>query len=218
MKKIHLMVCVLLIAAAAIVTSVYYADLPVLIPIHWGWDGSADSYGSREMLYLLGPGLMSIIVVLGLCLPWLSPKRFGLASFKTTYSYFIMVIVCLFGFLYAVMLHAVLTHASDIQRTVYIGLFILLFLIGNPMGKVKRNFYIGIRTPWTLASEQVWYATHRLCARVMVISSLLGLIAVFGGASSWILITLVSSWIVIVTLFSLVYYKRLEKQGLLEAS
>ncbi|MHA7846930.1 SdpI family protein [Serratia sp. D1N4] len=210
MKKIHILVCLLLIVAAAIATLMYYPDLPASIPVHWNFNGMPDKYGPRAMLYLLGPGLMGMMLILGLCLPWFSPRRFGLASFKATYSYFIVVLVGIFGLLYAVVLHAILTDTLEIQRTIYVGVFLLLILLGNPMGKVKRNFYIGIRTPWTLASERVWYATHRLSARVMVASGLLGLIAVFIGASAWILLVLASSWVVIVTVFSLVYYKRLD--------
>ncbi|MBL5862149.1 SdpI family protein [Serratia fonticola] len=210
MKKIHIVVCVLLIVAAAIATLMYYSNLPESIPVHWNLDGMPDKYGPRAMLYLLGPGLMSMMLTLGLCMPWFSPKRFGLESFKATYSYFIVVLVGMFGLFYAVVLHAILTDSLEIQRTIYVGVFMLLILVGNPMGKVKRNFYVGIKTPWTLASERVWYATHRLSARVMVASGLLGLIAVFVGASTWILLVLASSWVAIVTVFSLVCYKRLD--------
>jgi uncharacterized membrane protein len=103
------------------------------------------------------------------------------------------------------------------HRPVPVGVFLLLILLGNPMGKVKRNFYIGIKTPWALASDRVWYATHRLCARLMVGSGLLGLIAVFAGAGPWIITALAAGWGVIGVVFSLVYYKRLERAGRLEA-
>jgi uncharacterized membrane protein len=217
MKRIHIVVCFLLIAAAAIATVANYADLPASVPVHWDIAGRPDGYGPRAMLWLLGPVLMGAMLVIGLCLPWLSPKRFELESFQATYSYFIVVIVCMLGFFQAAVLHAILTGAPGMDRRVYAGIFILLILLGNPMGKVKRNFFIGVKTPWSLASERVWYATHRLCARLMVASGLLGLVAVLAGAGPWILIALTGGWGVIVIVFSLVYYKRLEKAGQLEA-
>lgn len=217
MKKLHIVFCVLLIVTAAIATFAWYAELPASVPVHWDIEGRPDGYGSRAMLWLLGPGLMGMMLVVGLGLPWLSPKRFELTSFKATYSYFILVIVCMLGFFQAAVLHAILTGALEMYRTIYVGVFMLLILLGNPMGKVKRNFYIGVKTPWTLASERVWYATHRLCARLMVASGLLGLIAVFAGAGSWVIISLAGGWAVIITMFSLAYYKRLEKAGQLEA-
>jgi uncharacterized membrane protein len=217
MKQLHIVVCALLIAAAAIATVACYPALPESVPVHWNIEGRPDGYGPRAMLWLLGPGLMAAMLVIGLCLPWLSPKRFEVESFKATYSYFIVVIVCTLGFFQAAVLHAILTGAPEMYRTIYVGVFLLLILLGNPMGKVKRNFYIGVKTPWTLASARVWYATHRLCARLMVASGLLGLIAVFVGAGSWIMIALAGGWCLIVIVFSLVYYKRLERDGQLEA-
>lgn len=217
MKPLHIVVCALLIAAAAIATVAWYGGLPAVVPVHWDIDGKPNGYGPRAMLWLLGPGLMGAMLVVGLCLPWLSPRRFEIASFKATYSYFIVVIVCMLGFLHLAVLRAILTGAAGMDRTIYVGLFILLVLLGNPMGKVKRNFYIGVKTPWTLASERVWHATHRLCARLMVASGLLGLIAVFAGAGPWIILALAAGWAVVVVVFSLVYYKRLERVGRLEA-
>jgi uncharacterized membrane protein len=87
--------------------------------------------------------------------------------------------------------------------------FVILIVIGNPMGKVRRNFFIGIRTPWTLASEAVWYATHRLAARLMVASGLLGLIAVWLGAPHWVLLVLMTAWGLVAAGYSLLLYKRL---------
>ena len=218
MKKLHIVFSVLLVVIATIATAAWYAELPASVPVHWNIEGRPDGFGSRALLWLLGPGLMSGVLVLGLCLPWLSPRRFELETFKATYSYFMLLIICLIGFFHGATLHAILIGALAIHRTIWAGVFVLLILLGNPMGKVKRNFYIGIKTPWTLASARVWHATHRLCARLMVLSGSLGLMALFSGAGSWIVILLASAWGVIAVTFSLIYYKRLEKTGQLEAA
>lgn len=217
MKTSHIAVCALLILAAAIATLIYYPDFPPTVPVHWGVDGTPDGYGPRAILWLLGPGLMGAILIIGLSLPWLSPKRFEVDTFKGTCSYFTVVIIFMLGLLHAAVLHAILTGSHEMSRIVPLGVFVLLILLGNPLGKVKRNFFIGIKTPWTLANERVWYATHRLCARLMVASGLFGLVAVAVNAAAWILIALACGWSVIVVIFSLVYYKRLEKAGRLEA-
>ena len=100
--------------------------------------------------------------------------------------------------------------AVPIDKAVPAGLFVMLVLAGNPMGKVRRNFYLGIRTPWTLASERVWYATHRLAARLMVASGLLGLAVLALGAPAWLLLVLALAWAPLAVLYSLLQYKRLE--------
>jgi uncharacterized membrane protein len=217
MKRVHIVLCALLIAAAAIATAACFADLPASVPIHWNTDGRPKGMGPRAMLWLLGPGTMAGILLLGLCLPSLSPERYRIEPFKATYSYFILVLVGMLACLHLALLRAILTGAIDIARTACGGLFLLLILLGNPLGKVRRNFFIGVRTPWSLASEQVWYATHRLAARLMVGSGLLGLVAVTAGAPSWALVALGGGWALIAVVFSLVHYKRLQRGGQLRA-
>ncbi len=80
-------------------------------------------------------------------------------------------------------------------------------MAGNLLGKIRRNFFMGIRTPWTLASEQVWYATHRLAAKTVTAGGVLGLILTLMGARGWPILVLVAS-AMIPALYSLVLYKR----------
>lgn len=100
--------------------------------------------------------------------------------------------------------------AVPIDRAVPAGLFVMLVLAGNPMGKVRRNFYLGIRTPWTLSNERVWYATHRFAARLMVGSGLLGFFMLAGGMPGWLLLVPAIAWAPVAVLYSLLQYKRLD--------
>jgi len=217
MKRVHIIACALLAAAAALATGVCYGSLPAMVPVHWNAAGEADRMGPRAMLWLLGPGLMAAMLGLGLCLPWLSPQRYRLDAFAPTWSYFIVVMVAMLGCLHLAVLRAIQDDGVDMARTIHGGLFVMLVLLGNPMGKVRPNFFVGVRTPWSLASEQVWHATHRLCGKLMVASGLLGLAAVALGAAGWLLSALAAGWAIVAVLFSLVHYKRLEKSGRLRA-
>ena len=71
----------------------------------------------------------------------------------------------------------------DIGRALIGGMFLFFALLGNVMGKVRKNFYIGIRVPWTLASDRVWNDTHRLAAWLMVGGGILGFLLVILGAA-----------------------------------
>ncbi len=212
MKPIHIVVCALLSAAAAIATLFWYPALPASVPIHWDASGKVDGFGPRSLLWLLGPGLMAAILLIGLCLPWLSPRRFNLERFKATYSYYISVLVATLGCFYVSHLYVALGNPLPMERIVPTGVFVLLILLGNPLGKVKPNFYVGIRTPWTLASESVWHATHRLGAKLMVASGLLGLLAMPFNTNPWILIALCCAWAPMCVVYSLVCAKRLEHE------
>jgi uncharacterized membrane protein len=91
--------------------------------------------------------------------------------------------------------------------------FLLLALLGNVLGKVRRNFYIGVRTPWTLASEKVWDTTHRFAARAFVLAGLLGLSSLAVTANPLAGLAILVAAALASALYSLVHYKRLERRN-----
>lgn len=207
--KRYLLLCLVLVAAACAATMYAWPMLPERVPVHWDIDGVVNGYGPRAALWLLGPGLISLMALCGALLPRISPRRFDMSGFDPTYYYLCGVVVSMLAYVYALVLAAVLHGAVPMQKAVPAGVFILLILIGNPMGKVRRNFFMGIRTPWTLASERVWYATHRLAAKLMVASGLLGLFALWIGVPHWALLALMLAWALLSAGYSLLLYKRL---------
>jgi uncharacterized membrane protein len=207
--KRYLLLCLVLVAGACAATMYAWPMLPERVPVHWNIDGVVNGYGPRAALWLLGPGLISLMALCGALLPRISPRRFDMSGFEPTYYYLCGVVVCMLAYVYALTLAAVLHGAVPMQKAVPAGVFILLILIGNPMGKVRRNFFMGIRTPWTLASERVWYATHRLAAKLMVASGLLGLFALWLGVPHWALLALMLAWALLSAGYSLLLYKRL---------
>jgi uncharacterized membrane protein len=108
------------------------------------------------------------------------------------------------------------------------GMFLFFALMGNVMGKVKPNFFMGVRTPWTLANETVWVRTHRLAAWLWTVGGLIGLAVVAVGAvvqnvidqpMPWFFIPLFVGFMIMAIIpvpYSLYIYKRLEKEGKLE--
>jgi uncharacterized membrane protein len=121
----------------------------------------------------------------------------------------IMLPVVLFGGIELLMLCSALGVKFEMARVLNGVVFLVLVLMGNPMGKVRPNFFIGIRTPWTLTSERVWHLTHRLAGKLMVGAGLLGLLAVALNAPHWLLLVLMLAWAPVVIVYSLVQYKRL---------
>jgi uncharacterized membrane protein len=217
MKTTKLALCILMIVAAAGATAWWYPALPAQVPTHWNIDGKVDGTGPRWVVWLLGPGLMLFMFLLAYVLPRVSPKRFEIAPFKPTFEYFIVVLVAVTGYFYAVTLASMVGTGLPMQRAVPAGVFVLLILLGNPMGKVQPNFYVGIRTPWSLACPRVWRATHRLAGQLMVASGLLGLLAIALGASFGVLMAVGVTWAFVAAVYSLLHYKRLQREGTLEA-
>lgn len=216
MKHKHYLTGIILTAAALALSLILYPSLPDRMPMHWNIHGEIDGYGAKSWAAFLGPGLMALMLLAFRFLPWLSPRRFEVADTGTrpTYLYMMVVIVLLIGYVHAVSVTAAMGWAGNVGRAMVAGIFLFFALLGNVLGKVPRNFYIGIRTPWTLASERVWYATHRLAARILVLAGAVGFVLVI--LTGWFVLSfvLLIAALLIPVAHSLIYYKRLQRQGL----
>ena len=184
-----------------------------MVPIHWNAHGQVNGWGPKWSLFLWGPGLMSGMVSLFAALPWLSPKKFEVDSFRSTYLYIMIVLVALLAYIQLLILAAGLGIALDISRAVEGGVCLLIALLGNVLGKVRRNFYVGVRTPWTIADERVWNATHRLAAKTFFAGGVAGLLSVIFRAPFWLPITIIGAAAIVPVGYSLFFYKQLEHRG-----
>ncbi len=190
--------------------------LPNPVPTHWDMHGEPDRFTPREQMWshlLIMPGTMVLMLVLGLLLPWLSPIRFKIEPFRPTYEYILMLVMLLFAYLSSIILASYLGFEIDLMTWLVGGCLILLTAIGNVLGKVKRNFYVGIRTPWTLASDQVWDRTHRVGAWLFVAGGLIGLALLVLGIPPLAALGIFLAAILIPVFYSLWLYKRLEREG-----
>ena len=211
-RNYHFLIAAAVIVATLVVTVVLYPHLPDQIPNHWNFKGEIDHYGSRQSVFML-PGIMAAALLLFAVLPWLSPKRFEVDTFRSTYLYLMILVLALIGYLHALILWAAFSRPLNMPRSLMGALFLFLILMGNVLGKVKRNFYIGMRTPWTLASEKVWYATHRFAAKAFVAAGFLGLLSVIFSAPPVIEFSILIAAVLASVIYSLEYYKRLERLG-----
>lgn len=209
----YYLVGILLIAAALIATVVLYPQLPQRVPSHWGANSQPNGYSPKWALFLIGPGMMAGLLLLFRFLPWLSPKQWEVDSFRSTYFQVMLILLSLLAYLYAMILWAGLSGSANVGRAILGGVCLLLALLGNLLGKVRRNFYIGVRTPWTLANERVWNATHRFAAKTFVVGGLAGLILTLFGIEGWPVLAVLLAAPLIPAAYSLVFYKQLERRG-----
>jgi uncharacterized membrane protein len=197
-------------------------ELPERVPVHWNINFEPDRFVPREQIWthlLLFPGVMGLMLLLAVGLPWLSPRHFEVEGFRDTWDYIMLLVVALFGYLYAVYLWNLLSGGLDptlFGKAFLAGFFAFFALLGNVLGKVQRNFWMGVRTPWTLASETVWVRTHRLAAWLFVAAGVLGLVGVLLDVPFWVCFVGVIVAGLVPVLYSLLLYKRLEKAGKLE--
>jgi uncharacterized membrane protein len=142
------------------------------IPIHWGPDGRADGYGSKELGLLGMPLVAAAVVGLLAAVPRFEPRRRNLERSSMAY---VAIGIAVAGFLFALHVAAVLTalgSEADITAVATIGSGVLFVVIGNYLGKTRSNWFFGIRTPWTLSSDRSWARTHRAGGLLFVLIGL----------------------------------------------
>jgi len=191
------------------------------VPIHWNIRGQPDGWAPTNepfIAFYLLPTIIGAVVVLGLfALPWLSPRNFAVEGFRQTYDYVFFLVAALFVYLEGVILWSQFHGPVLMERGFLAGIFLFFALIGNVLGKVKRNFWMGVRTPWTLADPVVWDRTHRVAAWLFVGTGLVGGALSLLGVYPAVCFVLLMVGAVAPVVYSLVLYKRLERAGKLES-
>jgi uncharacterized membrane protein len=172
----------LAIFALCVAVSAWYSTrLPDIVPTHWDISGHPNAYGSKWVNLLIMPGVVLFTTLLTLVLPLLSPKDFEVTRSGKAYGEVMVLVTALMAMLHAVILAGTTGAKIDMSKWMFGVIFAFFALTGNLLGKIKRNFYMGIRTPWTLADERVWTETHRQCAHQWFALGILGAILVFVG-------------------------------------
>ena len=163
----------LLLAAPFVVLLFVWDRVPDVVPTHWTFSGEADRYGDKFPALLLIPGINMGVYLLILFAPKIDPKR-RLAWDQKPLPALRFFTVLFFDLLFFVMLGEALgLPFVDMDRLLPLGLVLLFLVLGNYITTVQHNYFIGIRTPWTLEDEEVWRKTHRLGGRLWVGVSIL---------------------------------------------
>ena len=194
---------IFLIAFAVAFSLSVYGRLPDQMASHWNTANQVDGYISRFWGAFLMPVVSLGMLLLFLVIPQIDPLKANIEKFREYFNAFIALIV---GFMVSMHILTMLWNLGYNQfnmSTAMLPAMGLIFVFaGIMMRKAKRNFFIGIRTPWTLSSDRVWDETHRLGSALFIASGVLTLLgAFFPDYAFWfILIPILGS-----TLFLLVY-------------
>ncbi len=134
--------------------------LPDKVATHWGLDGRPDGWSSARFGALLLPGIMVLMSALFAALPNIDPLRKNYAFHGSVYFLLANVIVGFMGVVHLLVLGSALGWPVDMRRVLPILIGALFVFIGRLLPRIQPNWFMGIRTPWTLSSEQVWRKTH----------------------------------------------------------
>ena len=157
------------------------ASMPDTVPVHWGINGQADRFGSKWESAIIMPIIMIAMVGLTVVLPRISPKNFEIERFRSTYAYVMLLCSIMMTAMHILILEASAGSQVDMGRFIVAIIFAFFALLGNVMGKIRQNFYVGIRTPWTLSNERVWDESHRRAGRLWFFGGIAGAILALLG-------------------------------------
>ena len=160
MRRIAIGIATVLLAGAFSVWA--YPSLPERVATHWGIGGQADGWSHKTVLVMVFPAVMLGLGLLLTFLPKIDPRQKEVAAHAPTYSLLINVIMVFMAGIQVMLVGVNLGWPIDIPMLIPVGVGLLLMVIGNLMPRMRPNWFMGIRTPWTLASEVVWRKTHRL--------------------------------------------------------
>ena len=201
----------ILIAAATLAGLALWSRLPDPMASHWNVHDQVDGYMSKFWGVFFVPLLALGIFLLFLVIPSIDPLKANIEQFREAFNMFIVLIVGFMLYIYALTLAWNLGYTGfQMSRAMLPAIGLLFIFIGFLLRQAKRNFFIGIRTPWTLSSDQVWNETHRVGAVLFMISGALAFLGgFFGGmAAFWFMFVPIIATTLFLLVYSYVLYRR----------
>ena len=208
--RTSILTCAALIAVATLVGLALYPQLPDPMPSHWDANGTVDGYMSRVWGVLLVPLMTAGLAVLLFAIPSMDPLPANIARFRADYNSFVVGFVAFMVYVYALTLAAGMGRQFNMTQMLLPAMGLLFIGIGRMLRTARRNYFIGIRTPWTLASDEVWQATHALGARTFTVGGIVAIAAGFlGEAGFWLMMAVLIGAAFVPVVYSYVLWRRL---------
>ena len=209
--KTTIIITLALIAASILASAYLWDRLPEQMASHWNINDEVDGYTSKAWGVLLVPLITAGMFVLFLFVPSIDPLKANIAQFRETFNLFIVFITVFMLYIHGLMLAWNLGYQNFKMGSATLPFLGLLFIfVGYMLRKAKRNFFIGIRTPWTLSSDSVWDKTHRLGSVLFMSSGALAIIGgFFGGVTAfWLMFAPLIGSSLFLVIYSYVLYRR----------
>lgn len=208
--RLTISITVILLAAFVVIGLALWNVLPDPMASHWNVNDQVDGYIPKFWGVFMLPVMALGMLVLFLVLPQIDPLKANIAQFREAFNLFILLIILFLGYIWILTLVWNLGFTNFKMSSAMLPAMGLLFLfIGWLLRQAKRNFFIGIRTPWTLSSDRVWDKTHQLGSVLFYISGALTLVgALFGKYAFWFIMVPVLGSALFLTIYSYVLYRQ----------
>ena len=199
----------LLAAIPVIYLLINWSALPDQMPIHFELNGEPNGYGSKMTYIFLPLGIYLLMLVL----PYIDPRKNNYEIFSDTYFKLRIILGLFFGILDSVITYNQLHGTEKLWLFMPILPFLLFTLIGNYMGTIRPNYFVGIKVPWTLNSDEVWTRTHKMAGKLWFWGGITGIAGtLFIKDTFFVLIPILLIIIVAPIVYSYFIYQQIEKK------
>ncbi|MCP4882471.1 MAG: DUF1648 domain-containing protein [Flavobacteriales bacterium] len=154
-----------------------WEKLPEKVALHWNIEGEVDRYGDKSELILIPILLPLLIYVLFMIIPKIDPKD-KLKHMGKKYNVLKTVLTVFMSVLSMIIIYTALNESFYNPNYIFLMIGVLFAILGNYFKTIRANYFIGIKTPWTLENETVWKETHKLAGKIWFIG---GLVIIFGS-------------------------------------
>jgi uncharacterized membrane protein len=200
----------LVLLAMVLFSFVVFDNLPEQVPSSYDLNGEVTDTEPRWLMVSLLPFIFLLTLLLVNALIVISPEKFSMPHSQRAMDIILFGIGVMIFFIHV----AIIDAGGDADRFGFFfayGMAAFLIITGNVFGKTERNFFIGIRLPWTLASQENWRVTHRLAGKLMVVFGVILLVSNSIISNLWVTIVLCVAPLVLPVIYSPYYYLKFEK-------
>ena len=206
-----IIISLIFILAATAASAIAYPRLPEMAASHWNAAGQVDDYLPRFWAAFLMPLVSIGLLLLFLAIPVIDPLKANIANFRGYFNAFITLIILFMLAIHAITLAWNLGYDQfNIGSVIIPGVGLIFLFAGVMMMKAKRNFFIGIRTPWTLSNDTVWEETHQLGGKLFIGAGIVTILSAFlGEYGFWILLPAIAIAGFVPIIYSYILWRRI---------
>lgn len=156
--------------------AISYALIPYLpqeLIVHWNFQGVADNTAPALQALAIIPFVTAISVIVFHFLPLMDPKKKRYEEFADVYEKIQYIFMAFFTYLQFIIIYTGIEPKTNALALIFAGIGVLFILMGNYLGKIRQNYFVGIRTPWTIDNERVWNKSNRFAGVCFVVTGMI---------------------------------------------
>lgn len=196
-------IIIFLIILISFIVGIYlYSQMPEKMASHWNIRGEVDGYISKFWGLFLMPFISLGLFLLFILIPRIDPLKANIEKFRRYFDTFIILIILFLFYLYLLTIFWNLGIRFSMSQFLAPAFGMLLYYCGVLTENAKRNWFIGIRTPWTLSSDKVWDKTHKIGGKLFKIAGIIAVLGVFFPNYTFFFVLIP---VILVTVYTIIY-------------